>query len=89
MDGLQEQSSRHRGDNITMSAAYASVVKRAEGYAVVSLAREPANVMDLGFWQRLTAILDELEQDSDVRGVVFCSGLKRDIFTAGRCCTVH
>ena len=29
------------------------------------------------------AALDELEKDRSVRGVVICSGLKKDIFTAG------
>jgi 3,2-trans-enoyl-CoA isomerase len=30
-----------------------------------------------------TAALDALEKDPAVRGVIFCSGLKKDIFTAG------
>lgn len=57
--------------------------KQPGGFAVVTLAKEPANVMDLAFWQGLTAILDELEADSSMHGVIFSSGLKRDIFTAG------
>ena len=31
----------------------------------------------------VAAALDELEKDRSVRGVVICSGLKKDIFTAG------
>ena len=34
-------------------------------------------------WQQLAAQLDELEKDRSVRGVVFRSGLQKDIFTAG------
>ena len=64
--------------------AYLQVDKKAAGYAVLSIAREPANVMDLDFWQELTASIDKLEQDPKCRGVIFASGLKRDIFTAGR-----
>ena len=50
---------------------------------MVTLAREPANVMNLAFWQGLAGALDELEADASVHGVIFASGLKRDIFTAG------
>ena len=60
-----------------------SVERRPGGVAIVVLAREPANVMNLPFWQGLTRILDELEADTSVHGVIFTSGLKRDIFTAG------
>ncbi|KAK9803498.1 hypothetical protein WJX73_009399 [Symbiochloris irregularis] len=67
----------------SMAEEYASVEKSTAGYAVVTFAREPANVMDLGFWQRLTTILDDVESDAAVRGVIFHSGLRRNIFTAG------
>ena len=59
------------------------VDKQPGGFAVITLAKEPANVMDLAFWEDLTALLDELEGDSSMHGVIFTSGLKRDIFTAG------
>ena len=58
-------------------------VERREGYAAVVLCREPVNTMNLAFWQQLTATLDELEADPAVRGALFCSGLRRDVFTAG------
>lgn len=58
-------------------------VERKEGYAVVVLCREPVNTMNLAFWQQLTATLGQLEADPAVRGIIFCSGLKRDVFTAG------
>lgn len=61
---------------------YLNVEIRSE-FALVRLCREPANVMDLGFWQALAATLEELEADPATRGVVFISDLKRDIFTAG------
>lgn len=55
----------------------------AEGYALIVLCREPVNTMNLAFWQQLASTLDELEADPSVRGVIFASGLKRDVFTAG------
>lgn len=58
-------------------------VTRRGSYAIVSLAKEPVNTMDLAFWEALTATLDSLEADSSCRGVIFQSGLQRDIFTAG------
>ena len=60
------------------------VDRRPGGFAVITLAKEPANVMDLAFWEGLSAALAELEADSAMHGVIFTSGLKRDIFTAGR-----
>lgn len=58
-------------------------IERKESYALVVLCREPVNTMSLSFWQQLTAMLDQLESDPSVRGIIFCSGLKRDVFTAG------
>lgn len=69
--------------------SYLKVEKQAGGYAIVHIAREPANVMDLEFWQQLTSAVEGLEQDADVRGVIFASGLQRDIFTAGETYTVQ
>ena len=53
------------------------------GYAVVTIAREPVNSMNLDLWRQLTDALVKLEDDPAVRGVVFTSGLKKDVFTAG------
>lgn len=58
-------------------------VERRDGFAAVVLCREPVNTMNLAFWKQLTATLDELEADLSVRGALFCSGLRRDVFTAG------
>ncbi len=39
--------------------------------------------MNLDLWRQLSTALEGLEADSSVRGVIFQSGLKRDVFTAG------
>lgn len=63
--------------------AYLRVATTAAGVAVVTLAREPVNTMNLKFWQDLMATLEQLEADPKVRAVIFTSGLRRDVFTAG------
>jgi len=63
--------------------SYLSVDKREGGYVVVSIAREPVNSMNLDLWQQLSDNLDMLEKDKSVRGVIYRSGLKKDVFTAG------
>jgi hypothetical protein len=57
--------------------------QRDGGYAVVWLQREPVNTMDLTFWRELAAALQQAEADPSVRGLIFASGLKRNVFTAG------
>lgn len=52
-------------------------------YAIVTLAREPVNTMNLSMWEQLSQTLDKLEADAKIRGVIFQSGLQRDVFTAG------
>ncbi|EFN55461.1 hypothetical protein CHLNCDRAFT_133803 [Chlorella variabilis] len=59
------------------------IERRPGGYALVVLCREPVNTMNLAYWRQLTETLDELEGDPEVRGIIFCSGLRRDVFTAG------
>jgi len=51
--------------------------------AIVSLHREPVNSMNTALWTALLKTLDTLEQNPHVRGVVFTSTLKRNVFTAG------
>lgn len=59
-------------------------VEKVEGaIAVVSLHNAPVNIMDRNFWQQLHDTFDSLEKDDSVRGVVFQSGLKRNVFAAG------
>ena len=72
------------GGAAAAGTAWVRVEERAGGgYAVVTLAREPVNIMDTALWRQLTAVLDAAEADPRVRGVVFQSGLRRDVFTAG------
>lgn len=63
--------------------ATVSVTKEAGNLAVVTLAKEPVNSMDLAFWQELLKTFEGLESDPEVRAVVFRSGLRRSVFTAG------
>lgn len=58
-------------------------VERKAGYAIVSLCREPVNTLNLALWQQLKESLTELEADPNVEGIIYTSGLKRDVFTAG------
>lgn len=60
-----------------------TVQKQDGGIAVVTLASEPVNIMHLDFWNQLLAAFEALEADAEVRGVIFQSGLKRNVFTAG------
>lgn len=60
-----------------------SLEKLGDGIAVISLAKEPVNSMNLEFWQQLLTTFQAAESDAEVRGVVFQSKLKRNVFTAG------
>ena len=51
--------------------------------AIVTLQREPVNTMNLAMWEQLLDTLGTLEANPRVRGVIFQSGLQRDVFTAG------
>ncbi len=60
------------------------VERNAAGkYAVAYVCKEPVNAMDAELWEELQQVLDEMEADKGVRALIFASGLKRDIFTAG------
>ncbi len=63
--------------------SFISIEKKPDSYAILTIAREPVNSMNLDLWRQLSEALDQLEGDSSIRGVVFQSGLKRDVFTAG------
>ena len=56
---------------------------KAGSYAILWMGSEPVNSMTLELWTALSDALTELERDPKVRGVVFASELKKDIFTAG------
>eukprot|EP00878_Enallax_costatus_P002436 GHUV01002613.1.p1 GENE.GHUV01002613.1~~GHUV01002613.1.p1 ORF type:complete len:269 (+),score=75.03 GHUV01002613.1:1030-1836(+) len=53
------------------------------GYAVITIAKEPVNSFDAAMWAALHAALKAVEADSSMNGVIICSGLQRDVFTAG------
>jgi Delta3-Delta2-enoyl-CoA isomerase len=58
-------------------------IELRSNFAIVTLAREPVNSMNLSMWQQLTKVLDSIESNPKMRGVIFQSGLQRDVFTAG------
>ncbi|KAJ3189873.1 hypothetical protein HDU85_000157 [Gaertneriomyces sp. JEL0708] len=66
-----------------MSKQYVTVNKRPEGFAILTIKRDPVNSMDLDMWTQLLDTLTACEKDPEVRGVIFHSGLSRSIFTAG------
>ena len=66
-----------------MAGNWVQVNKRPGGYAIVSLCKEPANTLDYKLWHQLAEAVQQLEQDSSIRGIIIASGLKRDIFSAG------
>ena len=72
-----------QGQLTRMSNNWVQVDKRPQGYAIVSMCKEPANTLDLKLWQQLADTVQQLEQDKSVRGIIISSGLKRDIFSAG------
>ena len=60
------------------------VERKPGGYALVLLCHEPVNTMGLAVWRELAATLAQLEGEQPaVRGVVFASGVTRDVFSAG------
>jgi 3,2-trans-enoyl-CoA isomerase len=58
-------------------------VEQKKGYAIISLKRDPVNSMNLDLWKQLTSEVQKCENDPTIRGVIFTSGLTRQIFTAG------
>lgn len=57
--------------------------KIKQAIAYVRLAKEPVNSMDMKLWSELDQTLTQISNDKSVRGIIFYSGLKREIFTAG------
>eukprot|EP00658_Telonema_sp_P-2_P065866 TRINITY_DN55016_c0_g1_i1.p1 TRINITY_DN55016_c0_g1~~TRINITY_DN55016_c0_g1_i1.p1 ORF type:complete len:326 (-),score=102.45 TRINITY_DN55016_c0_g1_i1:177-1154(-) len=94
-DGIRDaQESRGLGDVYKrqgINAEYGGVrsemsfvtVSIEGSHAVLSLNKDPVNSMDTTLWAQIYAAFTQLEQDPRVRGVVFTSGLKKDVFTAG------
>lgn len=54
-----------------------------DGYAIITMAKEPVNSFDTAMWQGLHAAIKAVEADPSMKGVIITSGLQRDIFTAG------
>lgn len=54
-----------------------------KGIAVISFGKEPVNSMDLEFWRLLKSTFQAAEADKNIRGVIFQSTLKKNVFTAG------
>jgi len=54
-----------------------------ENYGIITMCREPVNSMNLDFWKQLFSSFESLEKNHSIRGVIFRSGLVRDVFTAG------
>ncbi|KAK9759430.1 hypothetical protein K7432_017628 [Basidiobolus ranarum] len=65
------------------STKYVNADIKSDGYAVITIQREPVNSMNMDVWIQLLSTLDELESNPKVRGIIFHSGLSRPIFTAG------
>jgi 3,2-trans-enoyl-CoA isomerase len=55
--------------------------QKRQGYAIISVGKEPVNSFDTAMWQALHAAVQAVEADSSMRGVIIASGLQRDIFT--------
>jgi hypothetical protein len=81
LHGFRSQHSSPAAMVDTASGGLAVQIK--QGVAIVSLNKEPVNTLDLDMWAALAATLEQLEANRDVRGAIFLSGVKRDVFTAG------
>ena len=53
--------------NLGMGTSAVTVSKAGGGVAVVTLAKEPVNSMNLDLWRQLQGALDQCEQDPEVR----------------------
>ena len=40
--------------------------------------------MGTAVWEQLRSSFSDLESDNSMRGVIFASGLRKDVFTAGQ-----
>jgi 3,2-trans-enoyl-CoA isomerase len=64
-------------------AQFVTVDTSKPGYAVVTIAKEPVNSLDLALWAALRDALAVLEADPAVHAVIFASGVRKDVFSAG------
>ena len=63
--------------------AFVHIERKEGGYAVIYLAKEPVNSMDLELWKQIRAAFAECEADSTINGVIFASG------SVQPACSVH
>lgn len=59
------------------------LLHKRDGYAVITLQKQPVNLLDTAAWEQISAAFASVESDPSMHGVIFTSGLKRDVFTAG------
>jgi enoyl-CoA hydratase/carnithine racemase len=57
-------------------------IERSDGVAVATVDKPPANTLDFALYDEISALLDELENDDEVRSVVFASAHPR-VFISG------
>lgn len=57
--------------------------QKRNGFAIITIAKEPVNSFDTAMWAALHSAVKAVEADSSMNGLIICSGLKRDVFTAG------
>ncbi|CAE6957789.1 Eci1 [Symbiodinium sp. KB8] len=57
--------------------------KQGKGIAVISFGKEPVNSMGMQFWKDLSTTFEAAESDPEIRGIIFQSTLKKNVFTAG------
>ena len=62
-----------------------TLTKREDGIAILTMdvPGDSMNTLMADFGDEISSILDDIESDSDIRGVVVASG-KKDSFVAGR-----
>ena len=53
------------------------------GYGIARINNPPVNALSLGVWQSLLKVLDDLESNPKVQGLIITSALARPLFTAG------
>ena len=65
-------------------AQYIKVEKYPDkGYAIITIAKEPVNSFDTELWRALYDAFQSVESDPAMRGLIFVSGLKREVFSGG------
>jgi len=58
-------------------------VKIDGAVAIVNMKHEPVNSMGLEFWEALLTNLTDMERHKHVRALIYMSGVRRHVFTAG------